>query len=573
MDCVTKMLQQPVADADVDVSGRAKLLLSRVNDRACMNVRLGGSLARPVVKLAPFVCLLIALVIGPLAAARSFAAEGAAGSRPNILLIMCDDMGWSDLGCYGSEINTPNIDRLAAEGVRFRQFYNNAKCTTTRASVVTGLYPRREGSLLKTNMVTLGEVLGSAGYQTSLTGKWHLGSKAPTRPIDRGFDDFYGLLDGCCNFFNPSQPDPDYKGGRIRVFADNDQLVTEFPDDFYTTDAFTDHAIATIRRFAANDAPFLLHLCYTAPHYPLHAKPEDIAKYRGKYSAGWDQLRRDRHERQLAMGLVEPKWGLSGPDSRAYPWETANHERDELRMEVYAAMIDCVDQNIGRLMRTLDELAIDDNTLVMFLSDNGGCAEEPEGRDNTDPAGPGEYYTAVGPSWGWAQNTPFRRYKVWMHEGGISTPLVVRWPAVVEPGTMNNQVGHIMDFMPTFVEVAGATYPKEFNGHEILPTEGLSLVPILEGRERAGHDTLYWEFSRNRAIRRGKWKAAWDSLVREWELYDVVADRTEMKNLATRYPERVTELSEAWYAWADSTGVKYDRKAGPNSEETKTAKK
>jgi len=230
-------------------------------------------------------------------------------ARPNIILIMVDDMGWSDIGCYGGEIQTPNLDRLAGEGMRFTQFYNNAKCTTTRASIVTGLWPRRTGELLKTNMVTLGEVMQDAGYATALSGKWHLGHGETTHPYNRGFQEFYGLLDGCCNFFNPVQPDPDYKGGKTRVFGHNDQGVTSFPSDYYSTDAFTDHAIETITKVVKEDPdrPFFHHITYTAPHYPLHAKPEDIAKYKGKFMMGWDKMREQRYARQVEMGLIDTK--------------------------------------------------------------------------------------------------------------------------------------------------------------------------------------------------------------------------------------------------------------------------
>ncbi len=489
----------------------------------------------------------------------TLAAVTRADDRPNIVLIMCDDMGYSDIGCYGGEVNTPNLDRLAADGLRFKQFYNCAKCTTTRASVVTGLHPRQgKGGLLRENMVTIGEVLGAAGYQTSLSGKWHLGSSAPRRPFDRGFQEYYGLMDGCCNFFNPAQPDPSYKGGRVRVFGHNDQLITEFPDDFYTTDAFADHASDTIRRYAANKKPFFVHVCFTAPHYPLHAKPEDIQKYLGKYGMGWYELRKQRHKRQLEMGLVDPNWPLAPEDPKVGDWDgIENRELWELRMSVYAAMIDSMDQGIGRIMAALEKTKTADNTLVLFLSDNGGCSELPEGANFQHPAGPKEYYTSVGPGWGWAQNTPFRRYKSWVHEGGISTPLIARWPGVVEPGTLTNQIGHIIDFMPTCIELAETEYPSEFGGQEILPCEGKSLVPILQGRERKPHETLCWFWSGNRAVRQGKWKLVWDKSNAAWELCDVVADRTELQNLATDQPERVEQMAKVWFAWADQTGVRY----------------
>ena len=485
----------------------------------------------------------------------------AENNRPNIILIMVDDMGWSDLGCYGGEVNTPNIDRLAKGGMRFTQFYNNAKCTTTRASLVTGLYPRRDKKdteLLRTNMVTFGEVLKTAGYQTVLSGKWHLGRDATKHPMHRGFDEYYGLLDGCSNFFNPAQQDPDYKGNRIRYFAHNDQRLEEFSEDFYATDAFTDHAINTIKDYSENDAPFLLHLTYTAPHYPLHAKPEDIAKYKGKFLKGWDQMRKDRYQKQVEMGLIDPQtYPLSDFDSRAYDWETADHEFEDLRMAVYAAMIDAVDQNIGKLMATLEELKIDDNTLIMFLSDNGGCAEEPGGRNPAERnPGPGNDYVAVGPAWGWAQNAPFRRYKVWMHEGGINTPFIAHWPGVIPADTISREVGHIIDILPTFSEIAGATYPKQFNGNEILPVEGKSLLPVLQGNTREGHDEIYWEYTGNRAMRAGNWKIVWDKLTKNWELFNMASDQTETNNLADSNSERTQEMIIKWQAWAKRTGVK-----------------
>lgn len=485
----------------------------------------------------------------------TLATDAHPADRPNIVLIMCDDMGWSDLGCYGGEVETPNLDRLADRGLRFSQFYNNAKCTTTRASILTGLYPRPRNGLLKTNMVTIGEALAAAGYQTALCGKWHLGRDHDTHPFHRGFQEFYGLLDGCCNFFDPSIPDPPYKGSRVRHFAHNERRITEFPEHFYTTDAFTDHAIKTISRFAEVEEPFFLHLCYTAPHYPLHAKPQDIAKYRGKFLQGWDAMRRGRYERLVKLGLIEPDWELSIGDSRAYDWETADHEFEDQRMAVYAAMIDSMDQNIGRLMRAMTELDIVDNTLVMFLSDNGGCAEEPGGRDpSVRRPGPKDDYAAVGPSWGWAQNAPFRRYKSWTHEGGISTPLIVHWPGHVKPGTMTHQVGHIIDILPTCLDVAEEEYPQEYGGREILPIEGKTLLPIFEGRPREGHAQLFWEWSGSSAIREGEWKAVWDAKVERWELYDLDADRTETNDLVKKHPELLSRLAEDYDNWAQSTG-------------------
>ena len=511
--------------------------------------------------------LLIACVFAHQACNPSQKAQAAyndSTDKPNIILIMVDDMGWSDIGCYGGEVQTPNLDRLAREGVRFTQFYNNAKCTTTRASLITGLYPRRDKKdreLLRTSMVTLGEVLQTAGYQTVLSGKWHLGRDSTKHPIHRGFDEYYGLLDGCSNFFDPSIQDPPYKGSRIRYFAHNQERITRFPEGYYTTDAFTDHAIETIEGFSQNENPFFLHLTYTAPHYPIHAKPEDIARYKGKYQMGWEELRKQRYQRQIEMGLIDPQTvKLSEGDSRSYAWETADHEFEDLRMAVYAAMIDCVDQNIGKLLAALEEMGELDNTLFMFLSDNGGCAEEPGGRNPEERnPGPKDDYVAVGPSWGWAQNAPFRRYKVWMHEGGISTPFIAWWPGKIPANAINRNVAHIIDIMPTLAGITGAEYPTTYNGNDILPVEGKDMMPLLEGKDRPGHDALFWEYTGNRAMRQGDWKLVWDKLVKDWELYNVAQDRTETINLAGQYPERLQAMEEEWMAWAERTGLKVEK--------------
>jgi len=479
-----------------------------------------------------------------------------AATKPNIIVIMADDMGFSDIGCYGGEIQTPNLDQMAKEGLRFTQFYNNAKCTTTRASLLSGMYPRGKGNAIPLEIPSIGEAMRTAGYQTALSGKWHLGSRSPQRPIDRGFDEFYGLMDGCCNFFNPAQPDPESKGGRIRVFGHNATLIHDFPQDFYSTDAFASHTSETIKRFVAMDKPFFIHLAFTCPHYPLHAFPEDIAKYRGKYKIGWEELRRSRHARQIELGLLDPKWKLSPTDTNAYDWSNANQDWEDLRMATYAAMVDRMDRNIGKVFTTLKELGIDDNTLVMFLSDNGGCSEEPGGRDDSQEPGLVSTYTAVGPAWGWAQNAPFRRYKSWVNEGGISTPLIVRWPGKIQSEGLTNELGHIIDVLPTCLEIAEADYVREFQGKPTLPLEGRSLLPVFEGGARVGHEAIYWEWSGNCAVRQGPWKLVWDTLNDDqaWELFEMSADRTELQNLAGKYPERVQAMRARYAAWAKSTG-------------------
>ncbi|TWT80253.1 Arylsulfatase [Planctomycetes bacterium CA13] len=514
--------------------------------------------------------LLTRLCIVWLVALLPIVSATAQESHPNIIVIMVDDMGWSDIGCYGSEIDTPNIDRLATDGMLFTQFYNNAKCTTTRASLLTGLYPRNGGrgqdALITKNMLTLGEAMRHAGYATGLSGKWHNGKAVGTRPYERGFDEAYGLWDGCCNFFNPKTPDPEFKGGNVRAFGHNDRSLRydDFPDDYYTTDAFTDHAIKTVKAHVASKKPFFHYLPYTAPHYPLHAKPKDIAKYKGKYAEGWDVLRQKRLARQKELGLIDENWEVVERDDRAQAWEDAkkiDENWQQLRMEVYAAMIDSVDQNIGRLLDTLDEVGVADNTLVLFLADNGGCAETPGGNDPKQVPGPKDFYSHVGPGWATASNTPFRRYKQYCHEGGIATPLLARWPASIKPGSRCEQVGHIIDLLPTFLDIAGADYPDEHPafGEQTIPLDGKSLLPTLKGQQRQPHHYLYWHWATNRAVRRGDWKLAWDKHAKTWELYDLSTDRTEAHDLAAQHPELVAEMTDKWNAWAKMTDVKVNK--------------
>jgi arylsulfatase len=296
-------------------------------------------------------------------------------------------------------------------------------------------------------------------------------------------------------------------------------------------------------------------LAFTAPHYPLHALPEDIAKYRGKFRMGWEEMRRQRHARQTEMGLLDPKWELSGTDEESYDWSTANHEWEDLRMATYAAMIDRMDQNIGRVLATLDELNIADKTVVMFLSDNGGCAEEPGGRDSSQQPGIKTTYTAVGPAWGWAQNAPFRHYKSWVNEGGISTPFIVRWPGKIAAATLTHEVGHIIDVVPTCLEMAGSQYPQEYRDKVTLPVEGRSLLPLLRGGSRQPHEALFWEWSGNAAVRQGDWKLVWDGLnkAKQWQLYNMREDRTEVHDVASLYPERVSTMRDAYVTWAEAT--------------------
>ena len=493
-------------------------------------------------------------------------------ARPNIILIVADDLGFSDLGCYGGEIDTPNLDQLAGEGMRFTQFYNCAVCVTTRAALYTGMYPRLgTGKLLQPNMVTIGAVLKKAGYQTAMTGKWHLGSAPETQPINRGFDEYYGLLSGCSSFFNPAKPDPDfYNGGMVRPFSHNGKPVTEFPDDYYATDAFTDHAIKTLKRLAKSEAPFFINLNYTAPHFPLHAFPEDIEKYRGRFSGGYDELRQKRYARQMEMGLfenaetvplspVDPKTGDFRYDYEVVPWselDEPTRAREEARMEVYAAMVDRMDQQIGRLLSALEETGQADNTILFFLSDNGGCASWPTPEKEPGfveynqgvPVGDPRGYEFVGKAWGWAQNAPFRRHKVWPYEGGICTPLIVRWPGEVKAGTISRQQGHVVDFKSTLLELA--------EGKADPTTEGKSLVPVLRGKEREQPDYLAWSLYGNHAWREGDWKIVWNTSIDRWELYDLSVDRSETQDLSKKQRERVKAMAARWNEWAYRCGVK-----------------
>jgi arylsulfatase len=477
---------------------------------------------------------------------------------------MADDMGYSDIGCYGGEINTPNLDALAKGGIRFTQFYNCAKCSPTRASLLTGQYDQAVGVKNMENGATFAEVLRAAGYRTIASGKWH---QNPL-PTTRGFDRYFGLADGCCNFWNPGtkaregEGAPGRKRPAPRRWAIEGKVIMGYvPEqkDFYTTDAFTQYAIDRLDEYKNEDKPILLYLPFTAPHYPLHAWPEDIAKYRGKYMVGWDEIRESRYKRQIEIGMLDRKFGNSPRDERVKKWDSlskSQQDAEDLKMAVYAAMIERVDYGIGRVFAKLKEIGRWQNTLVLFLSDNGGCAETPDTTPNIPP-GPVEGYRALGPAWANASNTPYRKYKSTDYEGGNCTPFIVHWPAVIKPGQITNQVGHIIDVLPTFMEIAGAGYPDQIDGKKLKRPVGKSLLPIFKGKKRKGHEVLYWQFGKGKAIRIGDFK-----LVKygnsDWELYDMANDRTELKNLASRYPERAKKMSQMWEKWRANVGRKLE---------------
>jgi len=499
-------------------------------------------------------CLVLCLLVLNAVPAGAVSAQTAAErSRPNIILIMVDDMGYSDIGCFGGEVKTPNIDMLAQGGIRFTQFYNTAKCHTTRAELLTGNYAYHIGDQAMQYAATFGEVLQAAGYRTLISGKWH---QSPL-PTTRGFDRYFGLADGCCNFFNPGivaragEGAPGRKGrNRVRRWAIEDKVIMGYtsPDPkFYTTDAFTTYAIERLMEYKDEEKPFLLYLPYTAPHYPLHAWPEDIARYRGKYRVGWDVIREQRFERMKQMGIIGPGHRLTPRASRAWD-ELTEKQKDEedLKMAVYCAMIDRVDQNLGRLFATVRELGKWDNTLIMFLSDNGACPEQPNTTPDIPP-GPVESYRTVSVGWANASNTPYRRFKSTDYEGGIRTPFIAHWPGVIQSGTMTSQVGHIIDIQATFMDITGAEYPRKINGRNTKPPVGLSLLPVFQGSQRNGHSEIYWRFNKANAVRQGDLKAI--RAGRSWELYDLSRDPAETENLAGKYPEKTRELSGMWERW------------------------
>ena len=514
-------------------------------------------------------------------------------NRPNILLVMNDDMGFSDIGCYGGEVQTPNLDRLAANGIRFTQFYNTARCCPTRASILTGLHPHQVGvgwmtadldedgyrGSLNDKCVTIAEALGAAGYTTYMSGKWHVSRQvAPdgpkhSWPCQRGFDRYFGILGGAANYWQPRT-----------LTQDNDPVdVAGLPEDFFLTDAISDQAADYIREHAesATDAPFFLYTAYTSPHWPLHAHPEDIERYRGRFAAGWDRLREERLQRMRAMGIVDASWPITDRDPTQPPWQEAPHkEWEQRRMEVYAAQIDRMDQGIGRIVAALEDTNQIDNTLILFLADNGACAEEfaqevqplpptypagttltrdgrtvMRGNDPTVMPGSEDTYQSYGVPWANLSNTPFREYKHWVHEGGIATPLIAHWPAVIHDiGALRHGPGQLTDIMATCLDVAGADYPTRFNGNDIIPLEGTSLVPIFD--DQPNHkEALIWEHEGNKAVRRGRWKLVCKH-PGDWELYDIVANRTETEDLAGRHPEVVKELGTIHDAWAERCGVK-----------------
>ena len=481
--------------------------------------------------------------------------------KPNIILIMADDLGFSDVGCYGSEIETPNLDSLAAKGLRFTQFYNTAKCHSSRVSLLTGLYCDQAGRARLSRGATIAEVMSEAGYFTAMTGKWHL-SKQPT---DFGFKRYWGHLSGATNFFTGD--------GSFRLNGEAWKVPPELNGrPFYTTHAITDFALKFLEEATRGDEPFMLYVPFNAPHYPLQAPEKDVKKYDGRYDGGWDKLRETRHRKQIDSELLPARWKLSPRPQHVPAWDTLSEKERQWeadRMEVFAAMVDVIDQNIGRLIEFLKKKGIFDNTLILFCSDNGACPFERTRGRYLKPWDPKSYWT-YDASWAHAGNTPFRLYKQNQHEGGISSPLIAHWPdgLKTKPGSVTSQPGHLIDFMATFIDIADAAYPKQIGERQIDPLQGKSLLPVFRGETRQEHETLYFHFGTDRAIRQGPWKLV-SAKLGKWELYNLEDDRTELNDLSGQYPERLAAMSKEWFRIAKDVDRLGGRGLAPVSETVK----
>ncbi|TRX62034.1 galactose-1-epimerase [Fulvivirga sp. M361] len=526
---------------------------------------------------------IVSLIIGSfllinLITSCTSSADPLTGSKPNIIIIMADDLGYSDLGCYGSEIKTPNLDRLAAGGLKFTQFYNAGRCSPSRAALLTGLHPHKAGVAwlttepsgntapgyrgnLNDQCVTIPEVLKKSGYTSYISGKWHVTEKklmesstpVASWPNQRGFAQFFGTINGLADFFTP-----------VDLKRNNNSI--SYPEGFYYTDAISDTAVSFISSHAKTqpEDPFFLYVAYTAPHFPLQAKPEDIVKYEHTYLSGWDEVRKQRFERMKKLGVIDAEASLIGRDAEVTAWKNLDEAKKKemtQRMAVYAAQVDCMDQGIGRILLSLEQNGQLDNTLIFFLSDNGASAEYKSELD-PDPAllGTAGSYESYRMAWAHVSNTPFSRYKHWVHEGGISSPLIVSWPAIVkDKGKWVHDPAHIVDLMATSMDVAGARYPEEFEGRPIHPYDGLSLSPVLQGR-LLGRDTLYWEHEGNRAIRIGNWKLVSRGkplapYYGEWKLFNLGKDRSEQKDRAAEFPEKVKTMADVWHHWGERSDV------------------
>lgn len=488
---------------------------------------------------------------------------------PNIILISADDLGWSDLGCYGSEIHTPNIDKLGEGGMRFTRFHNTSKCFPSRACLLTGVYAQQCNYHQThvnpiTHAVTLGEVLRTAGYRTLWSGKHH----GLENPVFRGFDRYFGLKDGACNYFNPGNQRPG-EGVPARKGKPENKTVrswcidsvmynpyTPEDKDFYTTDFFTNYALRWLEEYKGENKPFFLYLAYTAPHDPLMAWPEDIARYRGMYKEGYEKIRKARHEKQLSTNLITENHLLSSPIYTDWEDLTTEEKTAEMnRMEVYAAMIDRMDQNIGRVLEKLKETDNLENTLILFMSDNGASAEEVNIVDDYGETGSLTRWESLGRNWANVGNTPFRYYKNYSYEGGINSPLIAWWPGKINRGSFSDFPGHFIDIMATFVDITGADYPAEFNGKYVTPMQGQSLLPAMKGEKIPREKPLFWEWGQGQAVFFDPWKLVRHGANNPWELYNLDVDPTETVNQAFNNPDQVARLEHLFLSWKSDLPV------------------
>jgi len=522
----------------------------------------------------------------------TLAAQKPAASRPSIIIIMADDMGYSDIGCYGGEINTPHLDRLSKNGLKMMNFYNNARCCPTRASLLTGQYAHKvglanNGNALTRNGATIAELLKENGYQTAMAGKWHLSddvqmstkegqlkwlnhqafadspfASPESYPINRGFQKHYGVIWGVVDYFDPFS------------LVDGERPVKEVPDNYYITDAINQKSVEYIKEFTAKQQPYFLYVAYTAPHWPVQARPEDIDKYKDTYKMGWDELRKQRYDRMVKMKLIDPATTpLLDVMGRMGEWNKLSGEEKEkqaAKMAAHAAMIDRLDQGVGQIMATLEQTKTLDNTLIIFLADNGASPEiiNTPGYDRPSQTRDGrklEYdkdvqtanigkeisYTGIGSNWANAANTPYRFWKMESFEGGIHTPMIVYWPAGLKTkkGSSTNILGHVTDILPTLLDISRTKYPSSYHDHALTPLDGKSFLPLLRGTEYHGREGIFFEHAKGKAYIKGHWKLVMQTSGNEWELYDLGKDKNENNNLAAQYPGKLQEMKTEWENW------------------------
>jgi len=505
-----------------------------------------------------YLTLFSVLILFTINACRTSEDNKTTEKLPNIIVILADDLGWSDIGCYGSEVSTPNLDSLAENGLRFTNIHNTSKCFPSRACLITGVYAQQNNydkgfNHPLTNAVTFGEVLRTAGYRTLWSGKHH----GLENPVTRGFDRYYGLKDGATNYFNPGhrrpgEGKPAQKRGDRKWCIDSVMYAPYTPEerDFYTTDYFTNYAIDWLEEYRDEEKPFFLYLAYNAPHDPLQAWPRDIQKYKGTYMKGYEAIRKARYEKQRAMGLIGEEFDLSAPTYDQ--WENypdSVKEEEDLKMAVYAAMIHCMDRNIGRVLAKVRELGKDENTLVIFLSDNGASAEVVN-IPGSGPIGSMTRWTSLGPDWANVGNTPYRLFKNYSYEGGIRTPMIVYWPGeITKPNSFNSTPGHFIDIMATLVDITGAAYPDSANGDFVYPMAGQSLLPAFSGENLERKNPIFWQWARGSAVLDGRWKIVKNGQEKPWDLYDMHNDPTETTNLAGDHPDIVQRLDSLFNDW------------------------